>query len=131
MLGRMITGFMLAMGVAATGCGGPGGGISPRVACEDMQANLCERFYECYTPAALAAAGFPANEAACVTRFQADEGCAAQTEQNVCDGNERYHAAQADMCVDQIAEISCSQLRDTNFDLRAVLPACGKVCSVD
>jgi len=130
MPGRKIAGFMLVL-AAATGCPSSDSGITPRVACENIQANLCERFYECFTPGELMAAGFPANEAACVSKSQVDEGCSAQTEANACDGSERYHAAQANMCVDQIIDLSCSQLRDRNFDLRVVLPACGKMCSVD
>jgi hypothetical protein len=128
----MIAGFMLVAGVATAGCGGSGaGGITPRVACEDAQANLCERFYACYTPAELASIGFPSNEAACVTKFQSDEGCAAQTTENICTGNERYHADQANTCVDQIAGLACSQVRQPQLDLIAAAPACGKMCAVD
>ena len=131
MLVRTIAGFMVAAGVAV-GCGGGGGaGISPRAACEDMWANFCERVYACYTDAEVADAGLPSTEAACVTMIQANRGCAAQTVENTCEGNARYHADQADICVDQISGLSCSQVRDDSVDLFVVAPACGKMCAID
>jgi hypothetical protein len=131
MLVRTIAGFIMLTGVAVVGCGGSGSGISPRQACEDSQANLCERFYACYTPAELATLGFPSNEAACVSQLQASEGCANQTASNTCTGNERYHADQANECVDQITGLACSQVRDPNLNLNTAAPACAKVCVVD
>ena len=132
MLVRLMTGVMIAMGVAAAGCGGGGGGgITPREACEDVQANMCERIYACYTPTELAAIGFPANEAACVTRLQESEGCARQTVENTCTGNARYHADQANTCVDQITGLACSQVRDPNLSLNSAAPACGRICVID
>ena len=131
MLVRTIAGVIMALGVAAAGCGGGGGGITPREACEDSQANLCERIYACYTPEELAGLGFPANEAACVTRLQEAEGCARQTMENTCTGNARYHADQASTCVDQITGLACSQVRDPNLSLNSVAPACGRICVID
>lgn len=129
MLVRMIVGF-LVVGVAMAGCGGGDGGITPKQACEESQANLCERLYACYTPAELGALGFPSNEAACVTMLQASEGCERQTTENTCTGNERYHADQANTCVEQITGLACSQVRDPNLVLNVAAPACGKVCAV-
>jgi hypothetical protein len=120
---------MMMLGLVACG-GGSGDGITPRAACEDMQANLCERLYACYTPDELAALGFPSNEAACVSRLQSSEGCASQTTMNTCVGNERYHADQANICVDQISGLACSQVRDPELDVRTAAPACAKVCVV-
>lgn len=116
---------------ALVACGGGGDGITPRAACEDAQANLCERLYACYTAAELASLGFPSNEAACVTRLQASEGCANQTAANTCTGNQRFHPDQANVCVDQISGLACSQVRDPELDLITAAPACGKVCAVD
>jgi hypothetical protein len=128
----MFVRFFVVLGLGSWGCGGgDGGGITPRVACEDAQANLCERLYTCYTPAELDSLGFPSNEAACVTMLQAAEGCAGQTNENTCTGNERYHADQASECVDQINGLECSQVRDPDLVLNAAAPACGKVCAVD
>lgn len=130
MLRRMMMGCVAA--IAAAACGGSGGGgVSPRVACEDAQAGVCERLYTCYTDAELAAFGFPSSEAACVTMLQASEGCERQTAENSCKGNERYHADQADACIDQIAGLSCNQVRDQELDLDKAAPACGKVCAID
>jgi hypothetical protein len=128
-----MAGFMMLIGAAVAGCGGggAGSGISPRQACEESQANLCERFYACYTAAELAAIGFPSSEAACVTQLQASEGCANQTASNTCTGNERYHADKANECVDQITGLACSQVRDPDLDIKAAAPACAKVCVVD
>lgn len=130
MLVRMIAGVMVVAGMAAAGCGGGDGGITPRAACEDAQANLCERLYACYTPAELGTLGFPSNEAACVTMLQESEGCARQTKENTCVGNAHYHADQASTCVDQITGLACSQVRDPNLSLNSVAPACGKVCAI-
>lgn len=128
---HMSVGFLLLVGLVAAGCGGGAAGITPRSACEDAQANLCERLYTCYTPAELASLGFPSNEAACVTMLQAAEGCAGQTAENACTGNERYHADQANTCVDQINGLECSQVRDPDLELTVAAPACGRVCVVD
>ena len=118
------------MGLVACG-GGSGGAITPRAACEDLQANMCERIYACYTPAELASLGFPSNEAACVTRLQSSEGCASQTSTNVCTGNQRFHPDQANVCVDQISGLACSQVRHPQLDVPTAAPACAKVCAVD
>ena len=131
MLARLTIGFVVFVGVMAAGCGGSGGdGISPRAACEDAQANLCERLYACYTAGELASLGFPSNEAACVTRLQESEGCAKQTVENSCVGNARYSASNANLCVEQITGLACSQVRDPNLVLTQAAPACGKVCVI-
>jgi hypothetical protein len=124
---------MMLVGLVSVtaGCPGSSDGITPRVACEDLQANLCERIYACYTPGELAASGFPSNEAACVTQLQAHEGCANQTKDNICTGNLRYHPDQANLCVDEVSRLACSQVRDDSFSVTTFIPACGKVCSVD
>jgi hypothetical protein len=130
MFHRIAFGFVVIAGLVGTvGCGSSDG-ISPRAACEDAQSNLCERLYACYTPAELATLGFPANEAACVTRLQESEGCAKQTTQNSCTGNERYSAENANTCVTQISGLACSQVRDPNLVLKVAAPACGKVCAI-
>jgi hypothetical protein len=127
----------MMMGLAAVvmsvgaGCGGSGdSGASPRAACEDAQANMCERLYTCYTAAELAAIGFPSSEAACVTMLQQSEGCEKQTKDNACTGNERYHADQANTCVEQITGLACSQVRDPELDIEKAAPACGKICAI-
>jgi len=121
---------MMMLAGLAVGCGG-GDGLTPRAACEDLQANLCERLYACYTPSELAQLGFPSSEAACTTQLQASEGCANQTMDNVCTGNARFHPAMANQCLDQITGLACSQVRDPELVLSSAAPACGKVCAID
>ena len=130
MLVRTIAGFIM-LGAVATGCGGSSDGASPRVACEEIEANICERFYACFTPAELAAANFPADEAACVSQMQAMKGCANQTTANACVGNQHYHPDQAATCANQVAGLTCGQIRDQTSSLDAAAPACGKICVVD
>lgn len=130
MLVRTIAGFIMLAGVAVAGCGG-GDSATPRVACEDIEANICERFYACFTPGELAAGNFPADEAACVSQMQAAKGCANQTTANACTGNEHYHPDQAGTCANQVSGLTCGQIRDVSADLNAAAPACGKICAVD
>lgn len=131
MLVRTMAGLIMMAGVAIAGCGGGAGeGLSPRAACENTEVALCERIYDCYTVAELAANGFPDSEAACVTRLQAAEGCAAQTVENTCKGNAHYQPDQASICIDQVENLECSQVRDDNLTLISVAPACGKLCEI-
>jgi len=120
----------MIVGLSAIGCGGGSDGLAPRQACEQLSAALCQREYACYTAAELQALGFPPTEAACVTGLQSDLGCSQETTTNVCTGNEKYHADQAGLCVDQIKGLQCSQVRDPNFDQDTAAPACAKACSV-
>jgi hypothetical protein len=117
--------------VSLAGCPEMTDGLAPRQACESLAASLCERIYACLSPEELAAGNFPPNEAACVTSLEDDQGCRAQTIENACDGNERYHADRAGTCIDQIEGLSCSQLRSANFDIDAAAPACETVCAID
>src|SRR5215813_1732683 len=123
MLVRTIAGFIMLAGVAVVGCGGSSEGTSPRAACEDIEANTCERLYACFTPAELAAANYPADESACVSQTQAMRGCANETTANICMGNERYHADQASECADQITGLTCGQIRDQSKSLDTAAPA--------
>ncbi|HMG20956.1 MAG TPA: hypothetical protein VK607_06550 [Kofleriaceae bacterium] len=132
MLVRTIAGLFMVVGMATLGCGGGAGdGLSPRAACEDIQVSVCERLYACFTPSELGAAGYPSSEAACVTQLEAQEGCAAQNNDNACEGNERFHADQAGICVDQIGGLECSQVRNVNRSLALDAPACAKMCAID
>lgn len=123
-----IRSMLIALSLAA--CGGTSStGDTPRQACEDLNAAICERLYACLTPAELAAAGYPSAEAACVTMSESQAGCAAQTADNVCDGNQTYHSDEASQCIDQISGLTCSDIR-SDADLSAQAPACAKTCSV-
>jgi hypothetical protein len=122
---------MMLVAVAVAGCGGGGDSASPRVACEDIETNVCERLYACFTPAELATANYPADEAACVSQMQAMKGCANQTTANACVGNQHYHPDQAATCAHQVSGLTCGQIRDQAASLDAAAPACGKICVVD
>jgi hypothetical protein len=130
MFGRIAISFVVLAGLASAGCPGASDGESPEAACNEQQANLCERVYACLTPAELALAGLPDSEAACTQRLQDVKGCARQTRSNVCVGNARYHADQAERCAEQITGLACSQVRD-DLELEDVAPACGKICVID
>jgi hypothetical protein len=117
--------------VTLAGCPKMEESIAPREACEGVGTSLCERLYACFSDAELAAAGFPSSEAACVTQFEDDQGCRAQTVENACDGNETYHGDHASVCLDQIEGLSCAQLRSSNLDVEKAAPACGTVCQID
>ena len=92
--GAMTKLFGLVCVAALAACGGGGGG-NPAQACKDGVAALCERLYACYTPAELAAAGYPTTEGACVTMGETNAGCEGQTVDNACTGNETYHGDKA------------------------------------
>jgi hypothetical protein len=120
---------LLVIALLLTGC--PDNGVSPREGCERGANVECERLYACFTSAELAAAGWSASEAACITKLQQDRGCAAATLDTACKGNGVYHADTAAECVDEIGGLECSQLRDPTLDLELAAPACGRVCRVE
>ena len=120
---------LLGLTFALAACGASQD-ITPREACEDTSVALCERLYACLTPAEVAAAGLPAAESACVTSYDAQRGCAAQTTENVCTGNEKYSGVQASKCSDQVVGLTCAQVRDPTFTLQTGAPACAKICAV-
>jgi hypothetical protein len=120
---------LLAIVLLLTGC--PDNGVSPREGCERGVEAECDRLYACFTSAELAAARWPASQAACITKLEQDRGCAAATLDTACKGNGVYHADTAAECVDQIGGLACSQLRDPNLDLTLDAPACSQVCRVE
>jgi len=92
----------------------------------------CERIYACFTAAELAAAQYPATEAACVTQLNTASGCDAETEANACTavgGNAVYHGDKVPGCISQINGLTCAQVRDPNFNLDVAAPICGEVCA--
>jgi hypothetical protein len=117
-------GVALILALAAAGCGSSDP-LTPSASCEQTTSARCARYYACYTPDEISAAGLPATEADCVTMMEADEACAQETVASACSGNGTYHADEASMCVDQISALPCSQLHDLN----TAAPACGKICS--
>jgi len=110
---------------------GNGSGESRRTVserCTLVAETLCDRLYGCLSPEGREAAGLPGTEAACVTAIEAEVGCARASEKTFCEGNERYHADQHELCIEQIETASCGQL---TTDTKNPAPACGRICSVE
>jgi hypothetical protein len=109
------------------GCGGDDG-LSPAAACSQAASAACQKLYQCLTEPERMAAGLPATEAACVTEFEADQGCAAMTEMNACDTGETYHSDQAQHCIHEFQALDCEAVRSGMIDENT--PACQMVCTV-
>jgi hypothetical protein len=108
-------------------CGG--GSTSPVDACNEVNTTVCARIYECYTAAQIAAAGYPANEAACVTMSEANAGCAAKTEANTCTGgNQVYHGENVQGCIDQLNGLTCAEVTSSTTNLTTAAPKCDEIC---
>jgi len=112
--------------LGTVGCGSDS--TSPVEACNQINATVCARIYECYTAAQIAAAGYPASESACVTMTQANAGCAAKTSSNICTGgNAVYHGENVGGCIDQLDGLTCAEVM-SNADVTAGAPKCDEVC---
>ncbi len=107
-----ILGIVMA-GMASVGCGGD---ASPQDLCDDGTVALCGFLYECLDAAQLAAAGYPATEAACV-----DEQGASCESNTGCDPGETFNADKAEECIDEIDALTCTDQLST--------PACTQVCT--
>ena len=117
----------LVLAAACTTSSGP----SPMEACDNIASATCARIYACFTAEEIQAAAYPATEAACVTQLQAQQGCAAETDANACDGgNQTYHASEVDPCLKQLDGLTCGELRQVS-DISANSPACSKICAID
>jgi hypothetical protein len=105
--------------------------VSPVDACNQEVETTCTRVYACYTAAELAAASFPAAESACVTQFEASEGCSAKTSANFCATSTAvYHGEAVDGCVAQVEALSCADLKAHINDINTVAPKCAEVCVI-
>ena len=118
---------LIALVAGGIGCGE----ASPREICEDTIESFCGQIFACFTDAERSAVGF-SSEAACITRFVDESGCANLDVSNVCEGNESYDSDQAMACIDQIDAASCSQVREALGDDEGTesFPACDETCSV-
>jgi len=118
-----------AVGLLLGACGSSS--VSPVDACNSEVMTECARIYECYTPAQLAAANFPASESACITQFEASEGCSAKTAANFCTPSTAvYHGEAVDGCEAQVNALSCADLMANIQNLNAVAPKCAEVCVI-
>lgn len=119
--------LLVTLALHATGCPDDGeGGYAPRAACEDLAAGVCERLYACLSAEEIAAGGLPATEEGCVAMLEADGSCDQLTLDNACDEGQVYSEDTALTCIDQVAAITCPDLRTT--DLEVLAPACEQVC---
>jgi hypothetical protein len=119
-----------AVGMALLGACGSSS-ASPVDACNQEVETECARVYECFTPAELAAANFPASESACITQFETSEGCAAKTSANFCTPSTAvYHGEAVDGCVSQVEALSCADLKSHLNDINTVAPKCAEVCVI-
>jgi hypothetical protein len=116
----------LVVGFGLGGCGGsrlP----DPGEACRQLHTALCERRYACLSADELAAGGYPASEAACVTEQEQLHHCDQATLDNVCSSNERYQPDNAGVCVDQISALTCAQMHQAT-QIFVLAPACDQLC---
>ncbi|MFT3696127.1 MAG: hypothetical protein QM831_23515 [Kofleriaceae bacterium] len=126
---KLVSAVLLVSGLVAYGCGGSS--TSPSEACNQVQETTCAKLYSCFTAAQLQQAGYPATEAACVTMSEQDQGCAAETEANACSGagaNAVYHGENVQGCIDQLNNLTCTDLMGSNVDAKA--PKCDEICIV-
>ena len=115
----------------ATACGGGPSADTPRQYCENFSSALCQQVYACFTADEIAASGLPPEESACITTSDANRGCEAQTDANACTGgNETFDGIAAARCVDDVAGLTCAEVRA--LLLQGVVPSdapeCAQVC---
>ncbi|MGE0871552.1 MAG: hypothetical protein AB7P03_23535 [Kofleriaceae bacterium] len=119
---------LLGICVAAMiGCGGSGGGMSPRELCEDLMTTACSRSYDCYSSEELSTMMFPATEQECAMATIEERMCSAQTRETLC-GDKKFRADKAAACLDELASLSCPQVRDPDLNAAQATPSCTQIC---
>jgi hypothetical protein len=116
--------FVMGM-FAVVGCGGDddnAGTGTPEEACKSIMAEMCAKFFGCFSKdeLALAADVVGANEADCRTKFVQDQ-CSSQMVK--CDSGESYSSSKAKECLDQFKAFSCTEFGQGNTPA-----ACETVC---
>jgi|SRR5664279_963822 len=115
--------------LGTVGCG-TSDSYTPVDECNTAVEHTCTRVYECYTPAAIAAAGLPATESACVTQNETAQGCSAKTTANICvASNAVYHGEAVQACVDQYDNLTCAEI-EASMDITTVAPKCADICVI-
>lgn len=118
--------FGILAALAVSGCGDDdeeGGGTGdPETACKSVMAELCAKFWGCFSDAELeAASAFVGNnEADCRTKFVQDE-CGEQMTK--CDSGEAFSSSKASECLSQFEALSCDEFGTGNAPA-----ACENVC---
>lgn len=120
---RMIVGVGVGIGFLA-GCQGSSGG-TPAEACQEMAAAWCARFYECFSPDQIAAAGLPVRVEDCTRDRALEAKCDSITPANACSAGLVFDPAAVDTCVGALGGVTCSQLDDPD----AVEGSCEDVCT--
>lgn len=127
MMKQIVASVAVALGLLAGGCG-DSKGLNPRELCVAVVESVCFQFYACLSEEERMGDGFPATEAECVTLLQDDFACELETEQTACFTGETYDGNVAESCANQIAALSCTQVREAETDLQAAAPSCARVC---
>ena len=111
----------LVCGPASTGGTGGTGTLSAQDACKQVMAAMCERTSTCTGATGLNDLGGYTSVAACTTDMQSQD-CATPAQAG-CTTGQTYHADQAQLCVNGMVALSC-----TNFTAGTTPAACGLVC---
>jgi hypothetical protein len=119
--------MLLLVVACASNPGASSTASSPSQICQDVASSLCERMYTCHTAAELKTLGFPAAEADCVTMVETRKSCATLTPANACTAG-TYQPDQAASCSDEVASLTCSQIRVPAFNVNLAAPACAAIC---
>jgi hypothetical protein len=87
--------------------------------CEDLVDVTCDRSFECFTPAQIAAAGWTTIDD-CIAAFTTSLNCASA---GTCPAGQSYHNDQAALCVSDMQTQLCGDL------IGGILPAsCSLIC---
>ena len=104
--------FGLFAALTVSGCGGDDeddATADPASACKSITAEICSKFFGCFTEAEqqAAAALIGNNEADCRTKFEQNQ-CNEQMLK--CDSGKTYSSAKASECLEQYKALSCSEV---------------------
>jgi hypothetical protein len=118
----IVTGLFTMLAAAGCGDDDDSSTADPLSACKSVVAELCSKFWGCYTDAQLKLV--PAivgnNEADCRTKYEQDR-CSEQMLK--CDSGESYDSAKASECLSQFKGFSCDE-----FGMGNIPAACDAVC---
>jgi|SRR3954471_15285934 len=93
--------------VAAAAFAGCGSGTTPVSYCNDLQAELCARVFDCTDPPPPEPTLFGTSVAGCAAMLEA-KNCATASNTQPCPVGQAFHADKADACVADLKGVSCS-----------------------
>ena len=128
---RRILALAVVFGLLSGACAVEGGESessdeSPSETCSRVAGVICQKLFECYSPAERAAGMLPASEADCLGQIEGDLECATQRVDNQCAEGESYDSARAQDCVVEYEGLSCDVVREGITDDDT--PSCAQVC---